>query len=132
MWPRQLVATCTHHTRHEAKRFFEIARDELERFSAANCPMGEDELHWFASQAWNRGVGFFLDRQLEVAEGWMSMAFTFVGLAPALAGFRDQMTESYTLCLSQLSSSNPKEMSWRKRMGTLLTGKAPSAIAAVG
>ena len=34
--------------------------------------------------------------------------------------------------LGQLNSSNPKEMSWRKRMGTLLTGKAPSAIAAVG
>jgi hypothetical protein len=51
---RQLISTCTHHTRHDAKRYFEAARDELERFSPANCPMGEDELHWSATHASSR------------------------------------------------------------------------------
>ena len=45
------MATCTHHTRHEAKRYFEAARDELERFSPANCPMSEDDLHWSATHS---------------------------------------------------------------------------------
>ena len=48
---RQLISTCTHHTRHEAKRYFEAARDELERFSPANCPMSEDDLHWSATHS---------------------------------------------------------------------------------
>ena len=51
---RQLISTCTHHTRHDAKRYFEAARDELERFSPANCPMSEDELHWSATHASSR------------------------------------------------------------------------------
>ena len=51
---RQLISTCTHHTRHEAKRYFEAARDELERFLPANCPMGEDELHWYAADTSSR------------------------------------------------------------------------------
>ena len=72
---RQLISTCTHHTRHEAKRYFEIARDELERFSSDNCPMSEDELQWLASHSWNRGVGFFIERQLEVAEGWINSKY---------------------------------------------------------
>ena len=27
------------------------ARDELERFSPANCPMSEDDLHWSATHS---------------------------------------------------------------------------------
>ena len=51
---RQLISTCTHHMRHEAKHYFEVARDELEPFSPASCPMSKDELHWFATQASSR------------------------------------------------------------------------------
>ena len=54
---RQLISTCTHHMRHEAKHYFEVARDELEPFSPASCPMSKDELHWFATQASSRALG---------------------------------------------------------------------------
>ena len=117
---RQQISTTTHASRHEAKKFFEVARDELDGYSAANCPMHEDELHWFAAHAWNRGLSLFHERQLEVAEGWMSMAFTFVNLSPALSEFRDEMGECYQSCLEQLSRADPREMSWHKRMSDIV------------
>ena len=60
---RQLISTCTHHTRHEAKRYFEAARDELERFSPANCPMSEDDLHWSATHSHQPALS---DRSLSI------------------------------------------------------------------
>ena len=83
-------------------------------------PLQEDELHWFASHAWNRGLALFSERQLEVAEGWMSMAFAFVNLSPSLAEFRDEMSECYNRCLEQLSRADPHEMSWHKRMSDIV------------
>ena len=88
--------------------------------------MHEDELQWFAAQAWNRGVMLFNERQLEVAEGWMSMAFTFVNLSQSLSTMRDEMSECYNHLLAMLSKADPKEMSWHKRMSAILV---PSPLA---
>ena len=52
-------------------------------------------------------------------------AFAFVNLSVPLASMRDEMTELYNHCLEQLSSADPREVSWRKRMGAILVPQPP-------
>ena len=59
--PAQIASTLRlliHHagSRQAAWPHFKTAMGVLNGFSAANAPLGTDELQWFLAGAWNKGV----------------------------------------------------------------------------
>ena len=133
--------------------YLEVAKELLEGFSDANCPISPDDLGWLLSESWNKGtrlmecpskcpseylpvsapfidqafigslssgVACFQEEQLEEAERWMALAFSFSTFSAALAGSREELDEQYQVCLKQLhqhGAGSRRSTEWQGRMG---------------
>ena len=111
---RQLVQVAG--SRVLAKPHFEQMQDHLQGFSVANCPLPQDDVYWFMSESWNRGVQAFKERKLSEAEEWMTLAFKFCNCSAGTEHLREHMLTQYQVCLTQLSTKDPREMAFRAAM----------------
>ncbi len=99
---RARISACT--SRVDKWVHYERLSQELQPFSADNCPLDEDSLQWFLATAHNIGVKAFMDEAFADAERWFSLATSFVNLAPrAFEGTRKAMAMAYDEVLKKLS-----------------------------
>lgn len=115
--------------RAQTKMHFQTLRDLLKSYTPANVPMSHVDLHWFASESWNRGVNAYKEQKAAEAEEWMSGAFTFCNLSSSLDWLMEKMGKQYQIVMKACANGSDKSFSTTMSKRVLgIAGMEPTIV----